>query len=95
MHFKLLQAAQYGTPQGRLRVIFWGSKRDIPLPQFPIPTHYFPKKVQNITLCNNHILGSISREDPDGDSEGDHFYDQWAPLPFRTVNDSIGDLVSI
>ncbi|KAK7693946.1 hypothetical protein QCA50_003520 [Cerrena zonata] len=92
VHFKLLQAAQYGAPQGRLRVIFWGSKRNIPLPQFPVPTYYYPRKVHNISLSNNSTLGPISREDPDGDQDENCFYDQWAPLPFRTVNDAIGDL---
>ncbi|CAL1705539.1 unnamed protein product [Somion occarium] len=92
VHFKLLQAGQHGAPQGRLRAIFWGAKRDIPLPQFPIPVYCYPKGVHNVSLSNKLKLYPASREHPDGDANGNVTYHQCAPLPFRTVNDAIGDL---
>ena len=31
----------YGSPQHRRRVIFWGARRGLPPPEFPIPTHNY------------------------------------------------------
>ncbi len=39
LHHMILYAAHYGVPQMRWRTIFLGSRRDVPLPQFPYPTH--------------------------------------------------------
>ncbi|KAI0077119.1 S-adenosyl-L-methionine-dependent methyltransferase [Panus rudis PR-1116 ss-1] len=82
--FQLLQAGQYGAPQGRLRAIFWGARRDLPLPTFPIPTHCYPTPTPRIKLPHGGHLHPISR-DPTQDS-------QCAPLPTVTVNDAISDL---
>ena len=41
VQFSVLQAAEHGTPQSRLRVFFWGSKPGYPLPKYPEPTHFF------------------------------------------------------
>ena len=37
----LLQAAQYGAPQRRSRLIFLAARRGLNLPRFPRPTHTF------------------------------------------------------
>ena len=36
---EVLQAADYGTPQSRRRVILLGARKDVPLPQYPAKTH--------------------------------------------------------
>lgn len=36
---RVLQAAEYGTPQSRKRVILIGSRNDVPLPRYPKETH--------------------------------------------------------
>lgn len=36
---KVLQAADYGTPQSRRRVIVLGARADVPLPSYPTATH--------------------------------------------------------
>lgn len=36
---KVLQAADYGTPQSRRRMILVGGRKDVPLPSYPEPTH--------------------------------------------------------
>lgn len=36
---RVLQAAEYGTPQSRKRVILMGSRKDLNLPKYPKPTH--------------------------------------------------------
>lgn len=36
---KVLQAADYGTPQSRRRVILMGARKDLPLPEYPNATH--------------------------------------------------------
>ncbi|TBU32705.1 S-adenosyl-L-methionine-dependent methyltransferase [Dichomitus squalens] len=39
VHFSLLQAGQYGTPQRRVRFFLLASRKSYPLPSFPLPTH--------------------------------------------------------
>lgn len=39
LHHMILYAAHYGVPQMRWRTIFLGSRKGVPLPQFPHPTH--------------------------------------------------------
>ncbi|TFK54606.1 S-adenosyl-L-methionine-dependent methyltransferase [Heliocybe sulcata] len=87
VHCKVLQAAQYGSPQGRERVIFLGSRGLIPLPEFPLPTHCFPKRVmQRKTVTGNPITGV--------DRHPDQPNIRSAPFPQVTINDAIGDLPS-
>ncbi|KAI0705891.1 S-adenosyl-L-methionine-dependent methyltransferase [Cytidiella melzeri] len=91
VHFKVLQAGQYGSPQSRVRVIFWGSKNTLPLPQFPIPTHCTRDDVDKYNLTTGQRLWPAVRVRP-------HKYDnlqdwlQVAPLLPVTVEDAIGDL---
>lgn len=92
--FKVLQAGQYGAPQGRRRVIFWGAKKGWTLPRFPFPTHCFPQAPPNFKLPTGDLLYPAHRStetDEDGDSAN---YGGYAPLAYITVNDAIGDLVS-
>lgn len=70
-HFKILYANQYGSPQGRARVIFWGARRDVILPKFPIPTHTihaarFPHRVNLPSL--DILLPTTRQRDVDEDS---------------------------
>ncbi|KIJ27818.1 hypothetical protein M422DRAFT_37561, partial [Sphaerobolus stellatus SS14] len=41
---KILQAGDYGSPQRRERVIFWGALRSEILPEYPLPTHVNTRK---------------------------------------------------
>lgn len=36
---RILQAADYGTPQSRNRVFVMGHRKDVPAPEYPVPTH--------------------------------------------------------
>ncbi|KAA1469421.1 S-adenosyl-L-methionine-dependent methyltransferase [Dentipellis sp. KUC8613] len=83
--FRVLQAGQYGAPQGRKRVIFWGAKLGLPLPSFPIPTHFFQKQ-GFFNLPTGAQLPPPSRSLIPGD------YNQGAPKYPVTVEDAIGDL---
>lgn len=87
VRYKLLQAGQYGAPQGRRRVIFWGAKRGLQIPNFPVPVYAFPKGVHRCTLPTGGFLLPMSRSLVPGDNH------QCAPLKAITVNDAIGDLV--
>ncbi|KAI0636601.1 S-adenosyl-L-methionine-dependent methyltransferase [Trametes polyzona] len=87
VHFRVLQAGQYGAPQGRRRVIFLGARRDVPLPAFPLPLHAFPSPVHNVNLPTGEVLYPVTR--PGADEEGH----QCAPLGAVTVFEALNDLV--
>ncbi|CAA7271617.1 unnamed protein product [Cyclocybe aegerita] len=87
VRFRLLQAGQYGVPQSRQRVIFWGAKRGLPMPEFPVPVYAFPKSNTRITLPTGKMLDPPTRSrDPDE-------FHYLAPLRPITVLDAISDLV--
>jgi DNA (cytosine-5)-methyltransferase 1 len=83
---KVLQAGQYGAPQSRKRVIFWGAKRGILLPEFPKPTHAFQASFFYKLPTGDTLQPATRSKDP----KRPH---QLAPLNAVTVNDAIGDLV--
>ena len=85
VRFSVLQAGVYGAPQGRRRVIFWGARRGVPLPEFPIPSHNFETTAWAVQLDTGLKLDHVSR-DPDRPHRG-------APLRAVTVDDAISDLV--
>jgi DNA (cytosine-5)-methyltransferase 1 len=85
--FSVLQAGVYGSPQYRRRVIFWGARRGVPLPEFPIPTHSFESVQWAVQLDTGLKLDHVAR-DPDRPHRG-------APLRTVTVDDVISDLVSL
>ena len=87
MRFSILQAGVYGSPQHRRRVIFWGARRGLPLPEFPIPTHNFESPKWAVQLDTGLRLDHVTR-DPDRPHRG-------APLRAVTVDDVISDLVSL
>ncbi|KAI1794705.1 S-adenosyl-L-methionine-dependent methyltransferase [Ganoderma leucocontextum] len=90
VHFKVLQAGNYGAPQGRQRVIFLGARCDVPLPQFPAPQHYYPKPVLQHHLPNGEALHPHFRP-TSCDNVG---YMPCVPLPATTIAEAIGDLPS-
>jgi hypothetical protein len=87
VRFSVLQAGVYGSPQGRRRVIFWGARRGVPLPEFPIPTHNFETGQWAVQLDTGLKLDHVGR-DPDMPHRG-------APLRAVTVDDAISDLVRL
>ncbi|KAL0581108.1 hypothetical protein V5O48_000897 [Marasmius crinis-equi] len=88
VHFKVLQAGQYGSPQGRERIIFWGAKRGLKLPEFPIPTHAFPRSAVWKLPCNKTRPLPPPTRSRDPDVTG-YLY---APLRAVSVFDAIDDL---
>src|SRR5260221_259236 len=60
VRFSVLQAGVYGSPQGRRRVIFWGARRGVPLPEFPIPTHNFETTQWAVQLDTGLKLDHVS-----------------------------------
>ena len=96
-HFKLLQAGQYGAPQTRLRVIFLGAKRGLPLPRFPIPTHCTADDVMQKRLETGNLLRPAVRVIPyeEKDVENRKAWLQFAPHLRVSVEDAISDLVRL
>ncbi|KAF5387544.1 hypothetical protein D9757_006543 [Collybiopsis confluens] len=84
VHVKVLQAANYGAPQGRQRVIFLGAKQGLKIPDFPIPTHAFRGNNHKILENDDLKLHKPTRSPDDARSFA----------PFRTVlcRDAIEDL---
>ena len=88
----LMQAGRYGVPQNRERVIILASRGDIPLPDFPLPTHIFNRRATRKKLANGEELQPIQR------SGGKHPFLHnclCAPLPAVTVDDYLNDLVGV
>jgi DNA (cytosine-5)-methyltransferase 1 len=88
----LMQAGRYGVPQNRERVIVLASRGDVPLPDFPLPTHIFNRHATRKKLANGEQLQPIQR------SGGNHPFPHeclCAPLPAVTVDNYLDDLVSI
>ncbi|KAH0558938.1 hypothetical protein GP486_004436 [Trichoglossum hirsutum] len=78
--FSVLQAGEFGAPQSRRRVIFWGVKLGLEMPMFPQPTHTFQSKTAStsINLPNGVKFSTKTR--------------RGAPLPMTTVADAVLDL---
>lgn len=85
---KILQAGAYGAPQQRNRILIWGARRGLPLPEFPMPTHAFQRLASRWKLPG-FDGESLSRATRSLNPEDDH---QCAPLKPVTVDDAIGDL---
>ncbi|KAI0723866.1 S-adenosyl-L-methionine-dependent methyltransferase [Cerioporus squamosus] len=86
VQFRILQAGQYGAPQGRRRAIFLGARGDVPMPAYPVPQYAYPKPLQKLNLPTHEILYPTFRV-----GHGDEGH-QCAPLPAVTINDAICDL---
>ncbi|KAI5117478.1 hypothetical protein M0805_007182 [Coniferiporia weirii] len=86
---RILNAADYGSPQQRNRVIFWAAQIGIPLPKWPAPTH-IPKAGRNHTIRKVSSIGHIpSPSRHPLDTEEGH---QHAPFYSVTVLEAIDDL---
>jgi len=90
VRYRLLQSGQYGVPQSRRRVIFWGAKRGISLPEFPIPVYAFAPKAGQLGVS----LPTGGRLDPITRSRDRSDYHFFAPLRPVSVDDAVSDLVS-
>ncbi|KNZ78480.1 DNA (cytosine-5)-methyltransferase 1B [Termitomyces sp. J132] len=82
---KVLQATQYGAPQSRRRVIFWGAKRGLTIPDYPVPMYASAKGMNRSTLPTG-MLEPMSR------SRDSEFMHHCAPLRAVSVDDAISDL---
>ncbi|KAL4067750.1 hypothetical protein V8B97DRAFT_1915370 [Scleroderma yunnanense] len=86
--FTVLQAAQFGVPQSRRRVIFWGARQDVVLPEWPLPTHCSPSNIFRVQLPFGSMPPVIRNKNND-DGRDD---DRSAPRHFVTISEAIGDL---
>lgn len=56
VQYKVLNAANYGVPQKRMRVIFLGTRKDIEQDlSYPMPTHCDPELLKRPTLFENSV----------------------------------------
>ncbi|KAL1739178.1 S-adenosyl-L-methionine-dependent methyltransferase, partial [Schizophyllum fasciatum] len=85
--FCLMQAGHYGSPQHRVRFFIVASRRGVPLPDIPQPTHDFTtvaKQHEKLTVTLSKDAGTIIR--PIITAKG------IAPFRAVTVADAIDDL---
>jgi DNA (cytosine-5)-methyltransferase 1 len=100
VRYKLLQAIHYGVPQSRARIIFFGAKKGLTLPEFPVPVYAYPKGVvrASIPIGEKGKLTKIpppSRWKSKKSGNGhDKLFHQCAPFETTTIFGAIGDLVS-
>ncbi|KAG0149871.1 hypothetical protein CROQUDRAFT_131046 [Cronartium quercuum f. sp. fusiforme G11] len=80
-NFGILQAAQYGTPQERRRIIFSAARRGLTVPKLPQPTHHFRDPKLTIKLTEHPKLAI-------------DFRGHWGGGALKpvTVSDAIADL---
>lgn len=93
VQINVLNAAEYGSPQARKRVIFWGARLGIPLPKFPTPSHLCAECDRGITMRNVSSIGQIPVASRSRDPDRRDMHD-YAPFWAFTVRDAIHDLVS-
>ena len=91
-HVRLLNAADYGAPQKRCRVIFWAAKLGLDLPKWPLPTHIPPGPfaigARNIAGVHRPIpIASRNPFEEEGETG------RRAPFLAVTVEEAINDLV--
>ncbi|KAJ2935641.1 hypothetical protein H1R20_g1454, partial [Candolleomyces eurysporus] len=98
VRYKLLQAIHYGVPQSRARIIFFGAKKGLTLPEFPVPVYAFTKGVfrASIPIGEKGKLTKIpppsrwkSKKSGDGHEK---LFHQCAPFEITTIFGAIGDL---
>lgn len=63
---EVLQAADYGAPQSRRRVILLGARRDVPLPKYPVKTHT-PRTIKGTVPTETKLPLGPSVRDAIGD----------------------------
>lgn len=84
--YKVLQAADYGTPQSRRRLILLGARSDVPVPSYPRPG-FTPRTIKGVVpKCSELPLGpsvwdAIS-DLPDADLYEDLLNDDQARVTF-------------
>ncbi|KAH8827327.1 S-adenosyl-L-methionine-dependent methyltransferase [Flagelloscypha sp. PMI_526] len=81
-----LQAASYGSPQARLRLVFLAAKRTLPLPKAPLPTHAYELSRMRGNLDNVSIMV------PSLGCPKEEVRDWSAPFPTVTAGDAVHDL---
>jgi DNA (cytosine-5)-methyltransferase 1 len=87
--FKVLNAAHYGVPQDRWRLVFIGTRLPGVLPSFPLPTHFSyqrPNFTGGRDYTFRHAIGRSEQED---------LFNGRELVPPVTVRDAISDLPPI
>ncbi|PLW31317.1 hypothetical protein PCASD_13652 [Puccinia coronata f. sp. avenae] len=87
VNFGVLQAAQFGSPQARRRIMFSGTRHGLTPVKLPEPTHHFPDESLAILLPTN----DESRES-NKSVRADYRKCSSGSLPAITIHDSISDL---
>ncbi|MBA3810943.1 MAG: DNA cytosine methyltransferase [Caulobacteraceae bacterium] len=95
---RVLNAANYGVPQRRERVVFVGFRDDLDLEwNFPVPTHSADsllwEQFRNGAYWDRHEIATNDRpSDPSSAARAERMERKPATCAWRTVRDAIGDL---
>ncbi|EJD02256.1 S-adenosyl-L-methionine-dependent methyltransferase, partial [Fomitiporia mediterranea MF3/22] len=84
---KVLNAADYGSPQQRNRVIFWAARLDLALPKWPTQTH-IPRQGHKAVQrrITNGFLAPLASRNESGEKH------EQAPFYAVTIKEAIDDL---
>ncbi|GAA5926040.1 hypothetical protein JCM1841_003203 [Sporobolomyces salmonicolor] len=85
VRWQVVNAAGYGVPQARRRVIIWLTLAGAPLPASPKPTHAYRNAQQQ---SFDHALREVDHKKPKRDKDAGSL----APHPCVSVEDAFGDL---
>jgi len=89
--YRLLDAADFGAPQNRKRVLIVATRRDFPVYEFPKSTHSW-RELLRIQRSGEYWERHRKRR-PNGFSVSEHAADEKnGKLPWLTVRDSLKDL---
>lgn len=93
--FKILNAAHYGVPQERWRLVFVGTRLKNVEPSFPKPRHFSTRR-PNFAGGNEHTFrAAVNSNRPNGNGTLSLFDLEIGLRPPTTIREAIGDLPPI
>ncbi len=86
-HYQVLNAADYGVPQDRHRLFLLGSRKGLPLPQYPAPTHSLDGDKRLVRLRRTPCVWDAIGDLPEVDDFPELLGRDWTLAKFRSASD--------
>jgi DNA (cytosine-5)-methyltransferase 1 len=85
--FKVLNAADYGVPQGRQRLFLLGSRKGLPLPQYPLATHSLDGEKGLLRLLRTPRVWDAIGDLPEADAFPELLERDWTLAKFNPASE--------